>query len=145
MLPERDKGALRAFLEGCRETAKAKNHFQIASISLAVKHIAPLAVLQSIYEAKALHFYLERSADEEALAGAEAVVEARFLGTGRFAEAQAFANEILENTIAVGDLDAPFTGPHFFTAFTLLLERFFCRAGRFHVLRENTVQLQMCE
>ena len=118
MLPKRDKDALRVFLEGCRETAKAKNHFQIASISLAVKHIAPLAVLQSIYEAEALHFYLERSADEEALAGAEAVVEARFSGTGRFARAQAFANEILENTIAVGDLDAPFTGPHFFAAFT---------------------------
>ncbi|MGK0464670.1 MAG: menaquinone-specific isochorismate synthase [Lentimonas sp.] len=118
MLPERDKGALRAFLEGCRETAREKNHFQIASISLAVKHIAPLAVLESIYEPEALHFYVERSADEEALAGAEAVVEARFSGVERFAKAQAFANEILENTIAVGDLDAPFTGPHFFTAFT---------------------------
>lgn len=118
MLPERDKDALRIFLEGCRETARAKDHFQIASISLAVKHIAPLAVLQSIYEPEALHFYVERAADGEALAGAEAVVEARFSGAGRFAEAQAFADEILENTIAVGDLNAPFTGPHFFTAFT---------------------------
>ena len=118
MLPERDKNALRTFLEGCRETAKAKDHFQIASISLAVKHIAPLAVLQSIYEPEALHFYIERAADEEALAGAEAVVEARFSGAERFARAQSFADEILDNTIAVGDLDVPFTGPHFFTAFT---------------------------
>ena len=118
MLPERDKSALRIFLGGCSEAARAKGHFQIASISLAVKHIAPLAVLQSIYEAEALHFYLERSADEEALAGAEAVVEARFSGADRFVKAQNFASEILENTIAVGDLDAPFTGPHFFTAFT---------------------------
>ncbi len=118
MLPERDKSALRIFLGGCREAARAKGHFQIASISLAVKHIAPLAVLQSIYEAEALHFYLERSADEEALAGAEAVVEAKFSGADRFVKAQNFASEILENTIAVGDLDAPFTGPHFFTAFT---------------------------
>ena len=118
MLPERDKDALRAFLEGCRETAKAKEHFQIASISLSVKHIAPLAVLQSIYEPEALHFYVERAADEEALAGAEAVVEARFSGAERFAKVQRFADEILENTIAVGDLNAPFTGPHFFTAFT---------------------------
>lgn len=118
MLPERDKGALRAFLEGCRETAKAKDHFQIASISLAVKHIAPLAVLQSIYEPEALHFYIERAADGEALAGAEAVVEARFSGAERFVRAQSFADEILDNTIAVGDLDLPFTGPHFFTAFT---------------------------
>lgn len=118
MLPERDKGALRAFLKGCKDTAQAKNHFQIASISLAVKHIAPLAVLQSIYEPEALHFYLERAADEEALAGAEAVVAARFSGARRFAEVQNFAEEILDNTIAIGDLDAPFTGPHFFTAFT---------------------------
>lgn len=118
MLPERDKDALRIFLEGCRETAKAKNRFQIASISLSVKHIAPLAVLQSIYEPQASHFYVERTADEEALAGAEAILEARFSGVDRFTKVQRFADEVLENTIAVGDLSAPFTGPHFFTAFT---------------------------
>ncbi|HAV13278.1 MAG TPA: isochorismate synthase [Opitutae bacterium] len=117
MLPERDEGALRSFLEGCREAARAKGHFQIASISLAVKHIAPLAVLESIYEPEELHFYIERAADEEALAGAEAVVEARFDGPDRFAQVKAFSDEILENTIAVGDLSEPFTGPHFFTAF----------------------------
>lgn len=117
MLPERDEGALRSFLEGCRETAKAKGHFQIASISLSVKHIAPLAVLESIYEPDELHFYIERASDEEALAGAEAVVEARFDGSDRFEKVKAFSDEILENTITVGDLSEPFTGPHFFTAF----------------------------
>ncbi|WP_162030256.1 MULTISPECIES: isochorismate synthase MenF [unclassified Lentimonas] len=118
MLPERDKDALRVFLEGCRQTAQTKNHFQIASISLAVKHIAPLAVLQSIYEPDELHFYVERAAAEEALAGAEAVAEATFSGADRFEQAQAFADEITANTIVVGDLSEPFTGPHFFTAFT---------------------------
>lgn len=118
MLPERDKAALRIFLEGCRETARQKKHFQIASISLAVKHIAPLAVLQSIYEPDELHFYVERAVDEEALAGAEAVAAATFTGPGRFARVQAFADEIMDNTIVVGDLVEPFTGPHFFTAFT---------------------------
>ena len=118
MLPERDEGALRQFLEGCRAAAQAKGHFQIASISLAVKHIAPLAVLQSIYEPGELHSYIERSADDEAVAAAEAVVQARFDGADRFAQVKAFADEILENTIAVGDLNEPFTGPHFFTAFS---------------------------
>ncbi len=117
MLPERDEGALRSFLAGCREAARSKGHFQIASISLAVKHIAPLAVLESIYEPEELHFYIERASDEEALAGAEAVVQARFDGPDRFAQVKAFAEEILQNTIAVGDLSEPFTGPHFFTAF----------------------------
>ncbi|MDQ8194897.1 isochorismate synthase [Coraliomargarita sp. SDUM461004] len=118
MLPERDEGALRQFLVGCREAARAKRHYQIASISLAVKHIAPLAVLQSIYEPDELHCYIERASDDEAVAAAEAVVQARFDGSDRFASVKAFAEEILENTIAVGDLSEAFTGPHFFTAFT---------------------------
>ncbi|MGC6424174.1 MAG: isochorismate synthase [Lentimonas sp.] len=118
MLPERDEVALRSFFEGCRVAAQEKGHFQIASISLAVKHIAPLAVLEAIYEPNELHFYIERAADEEAVAGAEAVVEACFDGADRFAKVKAFSNEILENTIAVGDLSEPFTGPHFFTAFS---------------------------
>lgn len=118
MLPDRDEASLRRFLEGCKEAAIAKSHFQIASISLAVKHIAPLAVLQSIYEPDELHFYIERPTDDEAIAGAEAVVQASFDGPDRFREVRAFADEILENTITVGDLSQAFTGPHFFTAFS---------------------------
>jgi len=118
LLPKRDRGSLRRFLEGCREAAMEKGHFQIASISLEVRHIAPLAVLQSIYEPEELHFYIERPTDDEAIAGAEAVAEARFEGRDRFAQVRAFADEILENTIAVGDLSQAFTGPHFFTAFS---------------------------
>lgn len=118
MLPGRDEAALRRFLEGCKVAAVAKKHFQIASISLAVKHIAPLAVLQSIYEPDQLHFYIERPSDDEAIAGAEAVVQARFDGAERFRQVRAFADEVLENTIVVGDLSEAFTGPHFFTAFS---------------------------
>lgn len=118
MLPARDKKSLRDFLSGCRQAAQLKGRFQLASISLAVKHIAPLAVLQSIYEPDELHFYVERANSEEALAGAEAVVSMQCEGPERFAEVKAFAEDVLANTIVVGDLSEPFTGPHFFTAFT---------------------------
>ncbi len=118
MLPDRDEAALYQFLQGCRETARAKGHYQIASISLAVKHIAPLAVLQSIYEPSELHFYVERSSHDEALAGAEAVVQSTFAGPDRFQSVKSFASDVLDNTIAVGDLSEPFAGPHFFTAFS---------------------------
>lgn len=118
MLPERDKHALRVFLSGCQAAAQKKQHYQIASISLAVRHIAPLAVLESIYEPNELHFYVERATDESALAGAEAVVSATFSGKARFESVRKFADEVLANTIAVGDLSEPFTGPHFFTAFS---------------------------
>lgn len=117
-LPQRDQASLRRFLEGCKAAAQLKGHYQIASISLAVPHIAPLAVLQSIYEPDELHFYVERASDELALAGAEAVVEATFSGPQRFAQIKAFAETVLANTIAIGDLDQAFAGPHFFTACT---------------------------
>ena len=117
MLPVRDKAALEEFLVACRDTAREKGRFQVASISLAVKHIAPLAVLQSIYEPGELHFYVERGSEDAALAGAEAVVGACFEGADRFERVKAFAEDVLANTIAFGDLEAPFAGPHFFTAF----------------------------
>lgn len=116
LFPKRDKASLREFLHGCRETARANNHFQIASISLEVRHIAPLAVLQSIYEPDELHFYVERPSADEALAGAEAVVSATFEGPERFERVNEFAEEVLRHTVAVGDLDRPFAGPHFFLA-----------------------------
>ena len=43
---------------------------------------------------------------------------ATFSGPERFAQVKAYADEILANTISVGDLSAAFTGPHFFTAFS---------------------------
>jgi menaquinone-specific isochorismate synthase len=38
-------------------------------------------------------------------------------GPGRFAEVQRFVDDTLAHTIAVGDVNAPFGGPHFFAGF----------------------------
>lgn len=114
---QRDPQALAGFLLHCRERARARRHPQLASISLRARHLDPLAVLQSIYEPAERHFYWERPQAEEALAGAEAILEASFSGPRRFAQARAFADHVLDHAIAVGDLDAPFAGPHFFAGF----------------------------
>ena len=116
ILPTRDKAALRSFLSACCATAKERAHYQIASITIAVDHIVPLAVLESIYNPAELHFYLERSHDEMAIAAIDAVVSAEFSGPDRYDNLKKFAANILEHSIAIGDLELEFSGPHFFTA-----------------------------
>jgi menaquinone-specific isochorismate synthase len=108
--------SLRAFLEQCRELARAAGRPQLVSITLTVDHLDPLAVLESIFEPGQLHFYAERPAQGFAVAGAEAVLEFQASGPDRFRAAQDYMAGVLANTIAVGPLAEPFAGPHFFFA-----------------------------
>ncbi len=109
--------ALQAFLTHCQAAAVKDNHAKLVSISLAVSALDPLAVLESIFEPGEPHFYAERPGLESALAGAEVAVSHEAHGPGRFAAVQGFIDDTLAHTIAVGDVEAPFGGPHFFTAF----------------------------
>lgn len=118
----RDRESLVTFLRGCREEARQDGRYRIASISLRVNRIDPLAVLESIFDPAELHFYLERSGHEEAVAGAGAVAAAFLHGTGRFGQAKEFVEDLLERSICIGDVDAAFAGPHIFCAFTFLDE-----------------------
>lgn len=112
--------ALLKFLGECRAAAARDGHAKLVSISLAVDALDPLAVLESIYEPAELHFFAEHPKLETALAGAEAVLAFEASGPGRFAAVQAWVDETLRHTVAVGSLEAPFGGPHFFTSFTFL-------------------------
>ena len=115
---EHDRDSLLTFLEMCRDQARQDDHYKIASITLEVKHIDPLAVLESIFEPNELHFYLEHPAAEESVAGAEAIIEKSFAGPQRFRKVREFSQSVLEHTIIVGEMDIPFGGPHFFIGFT---------------------------
>jgi menaquinone-specific isochorismate synthase len=115
--PRQDPAALAGFLTFCREEARRDGRARLGSISLEVRHIDPLAVLQSIYEPRELHFYLEKPAAGEAVAGADALESATFAGAERFARAREWADEALERVIAIGDLAAPRAGPQFFAGF----------------------------
>ena len=114
--------ALRAFLSGCQAKAAADGEAVLASISLVVPALDPLAVLESIFEPAEPHFYTERPSLETAIAGAEVALRVIASGPGRFAAVQRFIDATLARTIAVGDVNAPFGGPHFFASFSFLDE-----------------------
>jgi menaquinone-specific isochorismate synthase len=114
--------ALRAFLAGCQTKANAEGTMVLASISLVVPALDPLAVLESIFEGTEPHFYTERPSDGSAIAGAEVALQLSAHGADRFAAVQRFIDETLVRTVAVGDVNAPFGGPHFFTSFAFLDE-----------------------
>lgn len=109
--------ALHAFLAQCRAAAAREGHAKLVSISLAVDALDPLAVLESIFDPAEPHFYTERPGIETAIAGAEIAVEHTAHGPDRFASVQRFIDETLAHTVAVGDVTAPFGGPHFFGSF----------------------------
>ena len=122
-LSERDFEALLEYLEYCRESARESDHYKVASISLGVKHIDPLAVLQSIYETDEWHFYMEHPVGEEAIAGAEAILCGTYSGSDRFGKVRRFAGDVLNHTIAIGELENAFSGPHFFCGFTFFEDK----------------------
>jgi menaquinone-specific isochorismate synthase len=109
--------ALRGFLGQCRAAAQRDGHAKLVSISLAVDALDPLAVLESIFEPDQPHFYAERPALETAIAGAEIATSREARGPRRFSEVQHWIADTLAHTIAVGDVAAPFGGPHFFAGF----------------------------
>ncbi|MBL9186357.1 MAG: isochorismate synthase [Opitutaceae bacterium] len=109
--------ALGAFLAQCRAAAVRDGHAKLVSITLAVEALDPLAVLESIFEPGEPHFYAERPAIGTALAGAEIACAHEARGVGRFASVQEWMSETLAHTIAVGDVNAPLGGPHFFASF----------------------------
>ena len=113
-------GALTEFLAECRDTAAQSGRAILASITIQVESLDPLAVLESIFEPGERHFYAERPSEGWAIAGAESVLSFTASGPGRFSECQGFIDRTLEDAIAVGEQHMPFGGPHFFAAFAFL-------------------------
>jgi menaquinone-specific isochorismate synthase len=132
--------ALREFLARCQAEVRRSGRPRLVSISLAVEALDPLAVLESIFDPRAPHFYAERPAAGWALAGAEVAAAWTAEGPERFARIKAWAEALLADAVAVGDVAARFGGPHVFCAFGFQAEaemgqpfpgrRRSCRSGR---------------
>lgn len=115
----RDRPALERFVGHCRDEACRLGQPVIGSISLRVPDLDPLAVLMTIYEPEQPHLFLERPSAGSSVAGAEAVVEGKWEGEGRFEAMRAFVREWRERIYLAGDTDDPDAGPAFFFACTL--------------------------
>ena len=100
-----------------RAAAIRSGRSKLVSISIVVDALDPLAVLESIFEPSEPHFYAERPDIGSAIAGAETATAFESTGPGRFEAVQRWIDAMLQDTIAVGDVSAPFGGPHFFTGF----------------------------
>ncbi len=114
----RDREGLLAFLQYCQARARVDGEARIASISLRVMDLDPLAVLRSIHEPHQPHLYLERRSD--AVSGAESVAGLNVSGPNRFRAVRNFVRSWSQRTLATGDLDGWFSGPLFFQAFAFL-------------------------
>jgi menaquinone-specific isochorismate synthase len=114
---ERSPEELGMFLGIVRDLARSDGRARLVSITLETERLDPLAVLGSIHEARELHFYCERPDRDFSIGAAECALASSFDGASRFADASAFLRDVLDRTIAVGDLELPFGGPHFFATF----------------------------
>ena len=104
------------FLRFVQESAIESGEPLIASISLRVRDLDPLAVLQSIHEPDEPHLYLERG--NTAVSGAESVARLDCTGEERFEKIRRFISQWSDRFVATGDLDGWFSGPLFFQAFS---------------------------
>ncbi len=91
---------------------------QIVSISQEIDSLDPLAVLQAIAKPDQLQFYFEKARKREAIAAIDATASITIEGANRFQKAQTFIQSCLTNTLPSGNLNLPFSGPHFFCSFT---------------------------
>jgi menaquinone-specific isochorismate synthase len=104
-----------------RTFRQEKSSIQIASISLEIDPIDPLAVLQSIVRPHQRHFYFEKG-QKEAVLAIETAIDLETEGKDRFIQAKRFIQDTLLRTTQVGDLAAPFSGAHFFCNFSFFDE-----------------------
>lgn len=127
-----DCKGLYQFLLVLKQTALEKDQTKIISLSLEIPPIDPLAVLWGMAQPGQLHFYLEKSGSEEAIAAIDTAVSLKVkepctpssYGTpSRFDQAQNFIQSCLNNIITPEPLNLPFSEPHFFCSFTFFEEK----------------------
>lgn len=118
-----DRQELSQLLIKGKQQAIAKDCPQIVSISQEISPIDPLVVLQAIAKPNQLQFYFEKRAADTAIVAIESVISFKTLEKNRFNRSQEFIKTVLANTICHGQVNLPFSGPHFFCSFTFFEDK----------------------
>jgi menaquinone-specific isochorismate synthase len=125
--PFKTQQDLYLFLSNCQQISCEKKQTQIISISLEIDAVDPLVVLHELAELEQPSFYFEKqdlsgktnfSNDKIAIAAIDSTVQFQTNGTQRFEQVKVFIQSTLTNVIMAGDLEFPFSGPHFFCSFS---------------------------
>ena len=100
-----------------RQADCSRNSVQFVSISIEIRAVDPLIVLERIAKPEQLTFYYENKSKGEAIAAIDAVAKLNVEGKKRFDNTQEFIKSCLANTITIGSINHPFSGAHFFCIF----------------------------
>lgn len=112
--PGHELADLTDFLAFCRENARRHGRPVLASVTLGVRHIDPLAVLLKMRLGGDSAHYRECPAEDTAVAALGAATSAVFTGENRFHDAQTWIHERFADACAAGDTARAFGGPHAF-------------------------------
>lgn len=112
--PGHELADLTDFLALCRARAERLGRPVLASVTLPVRHIDPLAVLLRMRRPAEPWFFRECPAEDTAVAALDAAASATFSGAGRFREAAAWLETLFGEAVAAGEPDRAFGGPHAF-------------------------------
>ncbi|MGH2415524.1 MAG: isochorismate synthase, partial [Brasilonema sp.] len=106
------------FLAACQEKAHQKDDSQIISFSQKIDLIDPLVLLGAISQSNQLHFYWENRRKDEAILAYGVTKSLTLESSDRFIRSQEFIESCHHNTIRIGDLHFPGSGPYLFCTFT---------------------------
>lgn len=112
--PGHEHADLTDFLVFCRATALARGEPVLASVTLGVAHIDPLAVLLKMRRAGECWHYRECPAEDTAVAALGVAARFTFAGRDRFREAEAAIRRCFDSACVAGDHARAFGGPRAF-------------------------------
>lgn len=113
-----DRKQLYQFLFDCQQRSLEKDHPQIASISLEIDPVDPLAILHDVAQPDQPHFYLEQGVTGEKIAAIGSAISLEIKGSQRFEKTRQFIQSHLDHIVSTASHNGLLIPPRFFCSFS---------------------------